>query len=232
MPWSSGVVRSRGRPDAEYGRIHDAGARSLGMLIAGRNDARASVAGTVTNRGLPPDCRKPNLGSMKPFPLFRPFFLTAPVTWVAACSDPTAPSFATVIADFVDVEDGAQSTTVTTEVIVANATGGTLHFNPCATSLERDMGAGTWLPVGGATCLTIGYMNPFDGMVSIPPRGYRRVTQYLYLSQPIRDLDGTNRFRVRTMVIADFPGSWWSSAPVPSLATDVVTSNEFVIDLP
>jgi hypothetical protein len=147
------------------------------------------------------------------------------------CAQSTAPSLATAVVEVAEVST-SQNGGVTAEVMVANATADTIYFNFCATSLERQIDDKTWLPVGGVLCSAIGYGNPFHGMVAIPARGYRRTTIHFYVSQPIHNLDGTNRFRLRVQAVAGFPPSWWKLGPVAALAMQGVISNEFDLDVP
>lgn len=162
----------------------------------------------------------------------KPSLSLAAATVFLACANPTAPSFATVVAEVIEVSSPAHGTTVKTELTVANATARTLYFNHCGTTIERHISGDTWQPVGGMLCLAIGYTNPFDGMVPIAASDYRRVTVHLTITQPIRNLDGTNRFRVRVQTVAEFPASWWGTTPVVDLASNSVSSNAFLLDIP
>ena len=151
---------------------------------------------------------------------------TIAVAVFIGCAQSTAPSFATAVVEVAEFST-SQTGGVTAEVTVANATRDTIYFNFCATSLERQIDDNTWFPVGGVLCLAIGYENPFHGMIPIPARDYLRMTIPLYVSQPVHNLDGTNRFRLRVQAVAGFPASWWSVEPLVALATQSVISNEF-----
>jgi hypothetical protein len=149
-----------------------------------------------------------------------------------ACESPTAPAFATAVAEVFEVSAASPGLMVKTKVTVANATPSTLYVNFCASSLERHVSEATWQPVAGIFCLAIGYPNPFGGMLPIAPGSYREVTLHLYTPEPLPDVDATDRFRVRTQVVADFPAGWWGMAPVVRLSSNAVFSNEFQLDVP
>lgn len=158
--------------------------------------------------------------------------LLGAATFMIACENPTSPSFATAVAEVIEVSAVSPGLTVKTRVLVANATTRTLYFNVCASTLERQVSGATWEPVAGILCLAIGYPSPFGGMLPIAPGAYREVTLDLYASQPLHDLDETDRFRLRVQVVAEFPDTWWGVTPVVALSTDTVSSNEFQLNVP
>lgn len=180
----------------------------------------------MTRRGLRP-LEKPG---HRQYVRILPFCPAIAAAVCIGCAQSTAPSLATAVVEVAKVST-SQNGGVTADVMVANATADTVYFNFCATSLERQIDDRTWLPVGGVLCSAIGYENPFHGMVAIPARGYQRMTIHLYVSQPIHNLDGTNRFRLRVQAVAGFPASWWKLGPVAAIATQGVISNEFDLDL-
>lgn len=156
-------------------------------------------------------------------------------TVFVACDHPTAPSFATAVAEVIEVSPASPGVNVKTKVTVANATSRTLYLNFCASTLERKSGSDpdfAWESVAGILCVAIGYENPFHGMMPIAPGEYREVTLHLYIPRPLPDLDDANRFRMNVQVVAELPSTWWGVAPVVQLSTGAVFSNEFRLTVP